>query len=168
MKISNIGTCLVLAVALLAGANGCAYTPHHGDQLSAGNKAFFIGMATAGSLPVRIRARSASGVWYTIASTTADATAHGASSPSFSRPLYQWDIDVTVPSWLIVGGQATLAAEQGVGTSWIPMYMYDNAGWQCLVSRYIAAGTGVLDVESAGIECSRTSGTERHEITMHQ
>jgi len=139
-------------------------------ELLQGNKVEFIGFATAPSAAVHIQARAQFpwiGTWVMIANVTANSIVC-ASALHFNRDMYQWHVIVTVPLFLAIGGQVTLRAEQLVGSNWIPMYMYDSAGWDCLIGRYIAAGTGMLDVWKAGIECSSTSGTERREITLHQ
>jgi hypothetical protein len=146
---------------------GCAYIPHDGDRIT-GNTAYFIGFTTAPAAPVRIQVRRWFG-WQTIATLTSSPTAFGSSAPTFSNDLYQWSVNATVPPTAFdSAGRVTLRAQQAVGVNWVPMYMYDQSGWECLVSRYIAAGTGELDVWSAGIECSRTSGTELHQITLHR
>jgi hypothetical protein len=148
---------------------GCAYTPHDGDQITQ-DTAYFIGFATAPSSSVRVQARRFwDGSWVTIATVVADRSAYGTSAPTFEQDVYQWDVNVRVPSYLFdPSGRVRLRAQQAVGVSWVPMFMYDNAGWQCLIGRYLAAGSGELDVWNAGIECSQTSGTSRHEIMLHR
>jgi hypothetical protein len=161
---------VLLGLALVAsGLGGCAYTPRDGDQLLPGNQAEFIGFATAPSAPVHIQAKSPwTGDWSTIANATADSIVYSTSAPHFNHDMYQWHVTVTVPWFFLSGGRVTLRAEQLVGSSWFTMYMYDSAGWDCLIARWIAAGTGELDVWKAGIECSKTNGAERHEVTLHQ
>jgi hypothetical protein len=153
------------AIALAFATQACTYFPQHGDALQSGDKTQFIGFATAPSLSIRIEAKwPVDGNWYLVGTTTASATEHGASYPTFSRPLYQWSKSFTVPSWAFSSNQATLRARQEFGSDFIDTYMYDDAGWDCLVDRYIAAGAGPLDVNNAGIECS----DDRHEITLHR
>jgi hypothetical protein len=153
------------AIVLAFAIQGCTYFPHHGDALSPGDKTQFIGFATEASASIQIQAKyPGNGQWYNVATVTADAQEHGASYPTFSRPLYQWSKSITVPWWAFSGNQATLRAQQAVGVNYVDTWMYDSAGWDCLVSRYVAAGPGPLDVNNAGIECSN----DRHEITLHR
>lgn len=145
----------------------CAYLPHDGEQLSAGDTTEFTGFATEPSGQVRIQAQQpGNGEWATIATVTADREPYASSCPTFDQDVYQWSKRITVPSSYFSRDRVTLRAQQQVGSSWFDMWMYDQAGWECLVTRYLLAAStcGELNVWNVGIECSN----DRHQITLHR
>lgn len=155
----------LVALSSVLATQACTYWPQDGDALLSDDSTQFIGFTTAPSLKVRIQAKwPVNGQWYQIAEVTSDPSPYPASYPTFKHNLYQWSHAFTVPSWAFSGNNATLRARQELGSDWVDTYMYDNAGWDCLVDRYFAAGPGPLDVRNAGIECSN----DRHEITLHR
>jgi hypothetical protein len=154
------------ALACVLALQGCTYLPHDGDALSSGDEARFIGFATAPSLEIQIQAKSPLGEsWITIATATSAAQPFAISSPTFKQNMYQWSRTFWVPPGFFSGNQVTLRTRQRTSsTDFVEMFMYDSAGFTCLVNRFTAAGTGELDVWNAGIVCS----DDRHEITLHR
>src|SRR6266545_291534 len=121
---------LLLALTVFC---GCAYMPHDGDKIT-DNKANFVGFALSPEASVRIEVQLWDGTWTPLKTVKADKNAFSSSTPKFKQDVYQWSADVFVSNWLFnSAGQVTLRAEQLVGSNYTPMFMYDNAGWNCLV-----------------------------------
>lgn len=151
---------------------GCSYGPLHDSNLGASRQADFKGFATAPSITVRVQAyRWSTGVWETLATTTSDPTPW-AGPPPFTTNLYGWYVYPTVPLvYFNASKQARLRAQQQSGSSWVDMYMYDQAGFECLSERFIEEAFDgddeALNARNNGIECSDDgAGGNRFEVTV--
>jgi hypothetical protein len=156
----------------LAYGTGCSYGPLHGTNLGSSLQADFKGFATAANAEVRVEYfRWSTGVWTHLATTHADATPWNG-NPPFTTSLYQWYVYPTVPAagWN-ASKQARLRARQLVGSNYVDMYMYDEAGFECLSERFIEelfdGDNEALNAQSNGIDCSDNgAGDTRHEVIV--
>jgi hypothetical protein len=158
------------AMLALSTAGACAYGPLDGDEITDG-KAYFKGFAVEPEANVRVQAfRWSTGQWTTFGTVKASAQPHG----EFSTPLYQWYVYPLIPGWAFnAQNDARLRAEEQIGDAWVSMYMYDYAGWECLVELYGEELTDgddeKFDARNAGIQCSDDgAGNPRHEVRVHR